>query len=352
MISLFRVPAMVLMLAVFSCSKTLAWTFESGTVYEPTDGTKEQWDPNLFISTNDILHVHFIVPDQAGTYAFESELAPYSHYTSAVMRAMDTVARTFSNKPSQPVYLKILLVENEQGPPSGFSDVNRLIDPATSAILTKTTWGEGDLHPGAKNASLNLATGACVNNVEHIWKNGLPLLDSSFREHASISFTNITGFYTGTGTDNVNSPDMETITLHEMGHILGVYVNGNKNSKSAFEMLTESNPSPLPDGGLDYYFHGSATDALTNNEGVKLQPAASGSDSHVQSPKNSVMLTGADPLGIKREYTVQDLAMFQDMGWTLAVPEPSSAGLAIFAGSLLLLRRKRSTPIFSGGNNR
>lgn len=288
------------------------------------------------------LSVYFVngpepVYDTSTTPLVSAEL--FTNFTAAVMRGMDTIERTFANKPSRQIHIgfKLAVLPNSElgGSSRGY----------VSPYNQKTTWNSGDL--GSNQISSD--KGAYVNNIENYWKYGRKAeyegdTPRYYVDDATISFygqdSSLAGFYYGEDTDGYTAGlvDVESVTVHEMGHVLGFYASNKDGANTALEMLTElKDMGPL---GQRYYFMGNATLAANGGQGIWLE-GGNPTGGHIMQPKGMIMNGGHINNGVLREFTPVELAMFQDMGWTLSVPEPSSACFAAVVAVLFLRRRRR-----------
>lgn len=252
-------------------------------------------------------------------------------FSSSVMRAMDTLEKTFTNKSSRTINVRCIFAVNPERTPGASAD------PVYTSE-NKNVYTDADFNGKFTGQQ------ASVNSLEHIWKYG-EYLQSSISDvdlyfvDATASFSQ---FYIHENTAGYlpGKLDTETITLHEMGHVMG-FSKGTNGAKSALDLLVTSQPSSLPGGGTEYYFTGETANAL-NGSPIRIMAGANGYDSHIMKPGNSLMADGTYNPGTARQFTDTELAMFQDMGWTLAVPESSSCSLAALAAAVLLLRRTRT----------
>lgn len=256
-------------------------------------------------------------------------------FSSSVMRAMNTLESTFSNKSSRTINIHCVFSVQP------FMSIGASAEP-TRSTSTKSSYTAADFNGRFAGRQ------AHVNNLEHLWKYGLNLAgESPYMTDVTIYYyspnESFGGFYVEENTAGYTPGllDVETVTLHEMGHAMG-FNTGQGDAKSAMDLLVTSSLSSLPGGGMEYYFTGASATAANNGTQVRLMPGRDGFDSHIRKPDNCIMNDGTQNSGAMRQFTDVDLAMFQDMGWTLAVPEPSSASLAAAAAIFLLLRRRQA----------
>lgn len=255
-------------------------------------------------------------------------------FSSSVIRAMNTLEKTFANTNSRTINVRCIFTVNPE------RTAGASADPVYAP-------GNKDVYTDADFNGKFTGQKASVNNLEHIWKYGeyLPDRNTDVDIYFIGSTASFQEFYIQESTAGYfnGKLDAETITLHEMGHILG-FNKGVDGGKSALDLFVTSQPSSLPNGGIETYFTGEAANAL-NGSPVMLMAGADGYDAHIMKPNGSLMSDGTYNPGTARQFTNVELAMFQDMGWTLAVPEPSSCSLAVMAAVALILRRTR-TPDF------
>lgn len=269
-------------------------------------------------------------------------------FQDSIIRALNTIEKTFVPKSteameySQGIHLSVHLYLD----PLGTQGASSL---PYSGSSNKTTWDHTDF--GGKFAG----QGASVNNVEALYKYGQKLDQNPWRVDGGLSFISISEtfnyFYVGEDPAGIQSHqrDLESLTLHEMGHILGFNLGGN-GTKSALELFTQAEQGEY---STKWRFRGDTVMELTNGQGIELMSGGSQPDSHINPGLNNpypyTMVSGIDaPVGsTRRAYSERELAMFKDMGWTLAndpfesVPEPASTLLGAAGLGFFLSRRRR-----------
>ncbi len=267
--------------------------------------------------------------------SFSQELV--TSFAEAVMRAMDTLEKTFDNKAARQIHIKCHLTSpTGQASASSISYVGKL--------QTKTEWNPGDLGTNA----IAEGFGACVNDIENLWKYGASVrfdeMGSYYSPDADLIFYNPGAFYTGVDASGIRQGqlDAESIALHEMGHVLGFYASNVDGQKTALEMLTVQDKRA--DGTVRNYFTGEQSMALSGSPGVDMGNGYT-IDGHIMNPDGNLMNDGTRNNGAMRQYSAQELAMFKDMGWQVAepesIPEPSVPCLAASVLAALLFRRRR-----------
>ena len=136
-------------------------------------------------------------------------------------------------------------------------------------------------------------------------------------------------------------PSIESVALHELGHAMGFMHNAN----SAMGALVERDADGV------YWFVGET--AMKYNGGQKVRMSEAGMD-HVNAmyggvEGNTALMNQYPRNKGQTTFSDLDLAIFQDMGWTIrdsawssasTVPEPCSTVL-LAAGSLCLAWRRR-----------
>lgn len=269
-------------------------------------------------------------------------------FQNSVVRALNTIEQTFvpkdpeSVKQSGGINVGIRLNLNSDGNRGAASQ------PYSNDSISKKTWNESDF--GGNFAGKK----ASINNVEAMLKYGETLpYENGYRQDVSLTFTDIdqsfSYFYAGASPSGIQSHqrDVESLTLHEMGHILGFNVGIEDSQYSALEALIKMEEG-APGFGNKYYFQGETVMDTVGGNGIQLMPGAYGRpDPHIM-PNGDypyTMLPGTDaPLGsTRRTYSDRELDMFKDMGWTLAsIPKPSSVLLCAFGlGTLMATRRRQ-----------
>lgn len=269
-------------------------------------------------------------------------------FSASVMRALNTVEATFANKAGMQILIHCTLNVNAGRNPGAAASSE------TYLRAHKTTWTSSDF--GGKYAGQS----AYINDLEMVYKYGnnaqweSAIASLNFYAKSSDGYSE--SFYVEEDPSGYTNGqyDVETITLHEIGHLLGFYRNmtTKEPGQSSLELMMTSKESSLQGGGTEWYFEGETAMFVNGGDPVRFMPANNAFDPHLMESAKDLMSTGTFNPGVAREYSLLDLAVFQDLGWTLsepipAVPEPSAFGL--FAGTLALAfaassrrRRKRS----------
>lgn len=275
----------------------------------------------------------------------------YASFVNSVVRAFNTMEDTIASKPSRTMNVQVVFAVDSGRTQGASADPWWQDYSSGNNLLTY-----GDLGVSGEQAS----TVARVNKVEYLWKYGKSDAGTAASYDVQITFRsptvyadgNFGSFFVGENPADYTAGqyDVETITLHEMGHVLGFHtgagtVNGGE---SAMDLLTESQPSSLLGGGLEWHFTGETTTALNGGEDVRLMPGVNSYDPHTRSPEGLLMADGTRNPGTMRDFTELEKAMLQDLGWELtnpivlpATPEPSTATLSLLALAGLLARRRR-----------
>ncbi len=284
---------------------------------------------------------------------------------SSVMRAMDTIAGLFSNEASRKVNVSFVYVNQTIGTAASAVPLMSTESSPPYAPKTKSVWTADDL--GGRGVASGSA--ASVNNLEDVWKYGhyLPSNSTDVVVTISSALHLNNSLYYGVSASGIQGFqfDMETVILHEMAHPLGFYAPGRSDSKTALEVLTSVKSYA---GSIDPKFFDGATTvaylqehgmgildypyaAYETNDMASLGVEMSKDGSHISKwvgYKDILMGDMALSGVVRRNYSDLELAMFKDMGWSLAndpfvaVPEPSSVILSLFGLSGLLLRRRRT----------
>lgn len=274
--------------------------------------------------------------------------AYYSSFKQSVFRALKTLEGMFQNKASRRVNIVCAFETGSNVSSAQASPWWQ--DYKTSASTSYLTYGELGVE------GVDADTVARVNKLEYVWKYGQDDTGSSygfydvlirFKSPMAYNGSSFGSYYVGADPAGYEGGlDVETIALHELGHALGFHsgMGSVTGGESAMDLEMVSQPSSLDGGGLEWYFRGEATTSLVGENGVRIATSTSGYDPHVLS-NECLMAQGDSNSGIMREFSRVELAMLQDMGWTLidpiAVPEPSTATLSLLALAGLVARRRR-----------
>lgn len=271
----------------------------------------------------------------------------YADFTRSVVRAFHTLEGTFANKASRQLQVQVVFAVDSGRTQGASADPWWQDDNGGGTRLTY-----GDL--GVEGVSAD--TVARVNKIEYVWKYGMNDGGASggydvritFRSPVAYSGGAFGSFYVGedAGGYRTGQYDVETITLHEMGHALGFHTGTGFGSVSMLDLMTDARLSSRPGGGTEWLFTGETATELNGGTEVQLMPGDSGYDPHVRTPAGLLMQDGTQNPGAARGFTELDLAMFQDLGWTLmssdgVVPEPATAMLSLLGLAGLAARRRR-----------
>lgn len=266
------------------------------------------------------------------------------NFAQSVTRAFDTLENVIANEPGRQIRVKCVF----SYAPSKVTGA--AADPWWGYSLK---WGDlAGSDPGLAQ------TTARVNNVENVWKYGETsangFADVTITFYSPTQFDSLTGsfgnFWVDGSTESFRGVDVETVTLHEMGHALGFHsgMGFEDLTVSAMDTLMVSRESSLPGGGTEWLFEGQAATFVNGGEMVQMMPGPDRYDPHVKTPRGVLMNDGTQDSAALRSFTELDLAVLQDLGWTLAnpialpaVPEPSTATLSLLALAGLSARRRR-----------
>lgn len=277
----------------------------------------------------------------------------YDQFVQSVVRAFNTLENTVTNKPSRTINIEVVFTISDAGEQGATADPNWQDRNSSGSSLTF-----GDLGADGSIAGLS----AHVNKLEYIWKYGQNdtgtqgFYDVRIYYSATTPYSDANAsfgsFFVGAdaGDYTQGQYDVETITLHEMGHALGFHSGYDYTTQtqtmgySILDLTVSERPNPLPNGGIDSFFTGETATALNGGEEVKLTHDRT----HTLSPQGLLMADGTSNPGAMRDFTELDKAMLQDLGWTLTnpivvptTPEPSTALLSLLALSGLVARRRR-----------
>lgn len=286
-----------------------------------------------------------------------------SEQKAAVVSALNTIENTFANVPGRSVRIAFAFTELRVGTLASTALDNRIKGG-------KDTWEQGDLGGNVSGQK------AFIADLDKVWKYGMsddnPLLlaDIVIQIDARTMINDPGYFYYGDSLSGItrNQMDFETLIIHEMGHALGFYNGWGEAGVSAFDALTVAVPGPV--GKNELYFQGEQTidymksigndlfdytpSSTYNPEmGARLEPRDYEPDKadHLEryiEYKDATMPPYGMNGKVLRQYSDLELAMFKDMGWTLAndpfvsVPEPGSATLVLLSLGMAFIRRRRA----------
>lgn len=273
----------------------------------------------------------------------------YQNFVSSVVSAFNTMENTFANKSSRTINVQIIFEVDADRTSGAAADPWWQDNNNNGGLLTY-----GDLGQIGVDAN----TVARVNKVEYLWKYGMTDnyaqgaydVQITFRSQSVFQNGTFGLFYVGADTSGYKNGmlDVETITLHEMGHALGFHTGYGKEKKSMMDLMTQSQPSSLEGGGLEWIFTGETATAVNGGKEIQLMPGDPTYDPHVRAQEGMLMQDGTQNPGTLRGFSEKDLAMLQDLGWTLtnpivvpAAPEPTTATLSLLALAGMAARRRR-----------
>lgn len=247
-----------------------------------------------------------IIPDWYLHYQF------LSAFKDAVLRAMNTLESMFANVESRQILINCCFYRENASPTHATAD----------------PWWVDNLKWGNLGDVDNASESARVTAIDYVWKYG-ERHDPSFYDvliyyssPTDFDVVNKTfgSFYTGeSATCPAGMVDVETVTLHEIGHALGFY-GGNGYGKSKLDLMTYSQPSALTGGGLEWHIDAPIAAALNGGNTVQMMPGVFSYDPHIRNVTGALLLDGTHNIGAARKYSDVELALFQEMGWTLTKP--------------------------------
>lgn len=290
-----------------------------------------------------------VKPD--GTYDYRTSAFSEAQI-EGIMRAVNTLEKTFvfatgtDGRPVRPAQLTFAISS------SLTYGVAAAADPITSFAYNgmtppRTTWLESDFGgrvTGQKATLMNLESvlkyGGNVFYSPIIEANPEYWIQSSPGKGDGYVVFNDNQFKADGSSVSSIMPSIETVALHELGHAMGFVHNAN----SAMGSLVERDADGV------YWFVGET--AMKYNGGQKVKMSEPGMD-HINAmygnEEFAALMNQYPRIKGQTTFSDLDLAIFQDMGWTIrdsawssvpAVPEPCSSVL-LAAGSLCVIWRRR-----------
>lgn len=235
-------------------------------------------------------------------------------FSQAVMRAINTLEATFVNTPGRPIKIVcVFYLENT-------SPTHATADP---------WWADGHKFSDMGETRFAAWGNMRLSYIDYVWKYGhddfggfydVLLYFSSPTPFDAVNQT-FGAFYLDESTAAYTPAmvDVESVTLHEIGHAIGFY-GGTDFTSSLLDAMVTSRESTLQGGGTEWFINAPVATALNGGESVQLMPGAWSYDPHIRSPRGTLMADGSQSIGTARRYTDVELAIFQEMGWKLAQP--------------------------------
>lgn len=285
-----------------------------------------------------------------GTYDYRAS-AFSSAQMDAVMRAVNTLEKTFvfatgaDGKPVRQAQLRFAISKTLLSP-----SVAAAADPIVSfeyngLTLPRTKWLASDF--GGRMTGKD----AFLNNLESVLKYGADVFytpiteavpewyrqSSAGKGDAYIVFN--ANQFDSNGDAGPLLQSMESVALHELGHTMGFMHNVNSAMGAFMEQADFW-------GEKTYVFNGET--AMKYNGGEKPRMDNLAMD-HLAPEYGAALMNKYPRNQGQTTFSDLDLAMFQDMGWTIrdsawsvspTVPEPCSATL-LAAGALCVAWRRR-----------
>lgn len=270
---------------------------------------------------------------------------------NAIMKAVNTLEKTFvfktgdNGQPVRQAQLRFAMTGTLL-PTSVAAAADPIISYAYDGKqVPRTQWLESDFG-GRKTGET-----AVVNNLESVLKYGTDVYYSPIVEAIpNIGFPSVPGkgdayiafnqnYFNADGSVNGSNLTLESTALHELGHTMGFMHNEN----SAMGAFMETRL--YPNGDSYYVFNGET--AMKYNGGA--MPLMNNMAMDHLSPQYRDAVMNKYPSENITSFSDLDLAVFQDMGWTIkdsawsnfeSVPEPCSPAL-LAAGALGLAWRRR-----------
>ncbi len=204
--------------------------------------------------------------------------------------------------------------------------------------------------------------------AEGLWREGV---DDSYTDAFDLRiFFNVdTNYYLGADATGISAGqyDMETVTLHEVGHTLG-FMSLAKSDGTFYHLYSDTVHHTALDGLMvdaegNRIVDEAAADAdhigFTTGEALRLEGTELGvynpytwqdgsSMVHVTGDEDAVMQMSMDTGTVRRELAESEIQLMSAMGWDMAeqaagaVPEAGATALSLLGLLTLALRRRRS----------
>lgn len=255
----------------------------------------------------------------------------------------------------------------------------------TAIKSTLATWDNLIANTPARQVQLRLGWGALGTNVlgssnnpflgnsvnagtftEMTWREGYSFTPSSYGSNfdAAITFGTGISWYTGSGTPGGSEIDLQSVSLHEIGHTLGfmsAYISasdswwsggitswdsnlrdasgnrplaGSTGTPGNFAAINSTNPVTFV-GPVATAANGGISPGVFTSTGTGYMPGSS--LSHVNYTTDP-MYYGIGYGQMRRTPSTLDVSILSDLGWN--IPEPTLAVLLLLTGTVLLRSRR------------